>query len=80
MARCWLYANAMTRYIQRTVTITIIETLTLLWCYTNHDDPTPALDTLTAATPLLACSLSRVTSTVNQTILPAHPQEGQDET
>lgn len=69
------YATAMTRYIQRTVTITVIETLTLLWYYTNHDDPTPALDTLTVATPLLVCSISRVTSTVNQTMSPAHMEE-----
>jgi len=70
----------MTRYIQRTVTITIVETLTMLWSYTNHDDPTPARDTLTAAAPLLACSISRVTSTVNKSLLPAQPKEGQNET
>ncbi|MFZ4659711.1 MAG: hypothetical protein ACOYNY_22075 [Caldilineaceae bacterium] len=70
----------MTHYIQRTVTTTIIETLTLFWCYTNHDDPTPALDTLTAATPLLVYSISRVTSTVNKTILPVCLEEGQIET
>lgn len=69
----------MRHYIQRTVTITVIETLTLLWCYSNHDDPTPAMDTLTTAAPLLACSLSRVTSTVNKTMLPARMEE-QNET
>jgi len=69
----------MTHYIQRTVTITIVETLTMLWCYTNHDEPTPALDTLSVAAPLLACSISRVTSTVNQTLLPAHREEAPNE-
>ena len=65
----------MTRYIQRTVTITVIETLTLLWCSTNYDDQAPVLDTLTAAAPLLVCSINRVTSTVNTAILPPPTEE-----
>lgn len=69
------YATGMTHYIQRTVTITVIETLTLLWSYTNHDDATMAMDALTTATPLVACSFSRVTSTVNQTLLPIRNAE-----
>jgi len=71
---------AMTPYIQRTVTITIIETLTLLWGYTNHDDDTLAMDALTTASPLVACSFSRVTSTVNKTLLPIRIEEEQNET
>ena len=67
----------MTHYIQRTVTITVIETLLLLWDYTNHDDTTLALDTVTTAAPLVGCALTRVTATVNTTLLPTDREEEQ---
>ena len=59
----------MTRYIRRTVTITVIETLLLFWDYTTHDDATLALDAVTTAAPLVGYSLTRVTATVNTTLL-----------
>jgi hypothetical protein len=52
----------------------------LLWGYTNHDDATGAMDALTTAAPVVACSLSRVTSTVNQTLLPVPIKQEQNET
>lgn len=67
----------MTRYIQRTVTITVIETLLLLWDSTNHDDATHALDARETAGPLVGCTLTRVTATVNTTLLPAPREEEQ---
>ena len=70
-----LYAITMTRYIQRTVTITVIETLLLLWDYTTHDDATLALDAVTTAAPLVGCSLTRVTASVNTTLLPEYKAE-----
>ena len=73
------YATGMTRYIQRTVTITIIETLTLLWGYTNHDDATMAMDALTTSSPLVAFSISRVTATVNTTLVSISSEERQNE-
>ena len=66
-----VYAIPMTRYIQRTVTITVIETLLLLWDYTNHDDATLALDAVTTAGPLVGCTLTRVTASAHTTLLPA---------
>jgi hypothetical protein len=66
-----VYAMPMTRYIQRTVTITVIETLLLLWDYTTHDDATLALDAVTTAAPLVGCALTRVTVSVHTTLLPA---------
>ena len=65
----------MTHYIQRTVTITIIETLLLFWDYTNHDDATLALDAVTTAAPLVGCALTRVTASVNTTLLPEYKAE-----
>ncbi|MCE7986857.1 MAG: hypothetical protein DYG89_37260 [Caldilinea sp. CFX5] len=71
------YAIAMTHYIQRTVTITIIETLTLLWVCTNHDDAAPTRDAPPPAPLLVACSTNRITSTVNTAMLPAPTKEAQ---
>ena len=67
--------STMTRYIQRTVTITVIETLLLFWDYTTHDDATLALDALTTAAPLSGCSLTRVTASVHTTLLPEPREE-----
>lgn len=74
---CKSYTTTMTRYIRRTVTITVIETLLLLWDYTTHDDETIALDAITTAVPLVGCSLTSITATVNTTLLPEPREEDQ---
>lgn len=70
-----LYATVMTRYIHRTVTITVIETLLLFWDCTNHDDALLAVDAVEPAGTLVGCSLTRVTASVHTTLLPAGKAE-----
>ena len=53
----------------------MIETLLLFWDYTNHDDATLALDAVTTAAPLVGCALTRVTASVNTTLLPEYKAE-----
>ena len=65
----------MTRFIRRTITITVIETLTLIWVNPNHDECARPNDAaaanLATQSDFVACSVSRVTTSVNSTLLPA---------
>jgi len=74
----------MTHYIQRTITVTLVETLTFIWVHNQYDGNqydgvTLENATATALAPVsvVTCSVSRVTSTVNTTLLPAPTEEEQ---
>ncbi|MEZ4730653.1 MAG: hypothetical protein R3E79_26300 [Caldilineaceae bacterium] len=69
---------------QRTITVTLVETLTLIWVYIPYDgehDDGVTLEDATAAvlTPssTVICSVSRATSTVHTTLWPAPTEEEQ---
>jgi hypothetical protein len=71
----------MTYAIRRTVTVTIIETITLIWIHTSHDDDAPAndaRDAVLAQSTLETCSAVRVTSSVNTTVWPTPPTMSQE--
>jgi hypothetical protein len=61
----------MAHYIQRTTTVTVIETLTLIWVHPTHHMVTSA-DTSGAATPTRVhrYSVRRVSASAVTTILP----------
>ena len=62
----------MTRFIRRTITITVIETLTLIWVNSNHDDSALSNGAqLATQADFVARSVSRVTTSVNSILLPA---------
>jgi len=66
---------AMTRFIRRTISVTVIETLTLIWVNTTYDERAMPNDAsaanLAAQSDFVTCSVSRVTTSVHSTLLPA---------
>ncbi len=65
----------MTHIIRRTITTTIIETLTLIWVHTDDDDvqaPNETTADSLVRSHVRTCSVSRVTASCHTTILPAY--------
>jgi len=65
----------MTRIIRRTITTTLIETLTLIWVYTYDDDNVAPNETEADAlvqSNIVTYSVSCVTASCHTTILPTY--------
>ena len=66
---------SMTRIIRRTITTTIIETLTLIWVHTDNDDAQGQNETTTEQlrrSHVSSYSVSRVTASCHTAVLPVY--------
>jgi|GEM_PF-3232678 len=67
----------MTRIIRRTITTTIIETLTLIWVHTHDDDHVPPNGTeaeALARSNIVTYSVRHITASCHTSLLPAYVQ------